>query len=84
MNTELTEREQKLLDYIQKLMVMLSILSAFAEHNRRMWKWMADEMNNMGASEIEKDLFDYLKSEFNLNYRKVTDDELFGNNNKTT
>jgi len=45
---------------------------------------MADEMNNMGASEIEKDLFDYLKSEFNLNYRKVTDDELFGNNNKTT
>ncbi len=84
MNTELTEREQKLLDYIQKLMVMLSILSASAEHNRRMWRWMADEMNNMGASEIEKDLLDYLKSEFNLNYRKVTDDELFGNNNKTT
>ena len=80
MNTELTEREQKILEYVQRLIIVLSILSAYAENHRYIFNWMTNEMNNIRAD----DLVDYLKTEFNLNYRKVTDDELFGNNNKTT
>lgn len=84
MNTELTEREQKLLEYVQRLIIVLSILSAYAENHRYIFNWMTNEMNNIRAKELEDDLVDYLKTEFNLDYRKVTDDELFGNNNKTT
>ena len=84
MNTELTEREQKLLEYVQRLITVLSILSAYAEYHRRVLTWLTNELNHIEACEFEKDLLDYLRSEFNLDYRKVTDDELFGNNNKTT
>lgn len=82
MNTELTEREQKLVDYIQKLLVMISIQATYIQAQRKWWEWLLNNMSNMKSNDLETDLIGYLNSEFGLDYRKMSEEELFENKDK--
>lgn len=70
MNTQLTERERKLLYYIRQLLNIISIQSVYLQYMEKMRIWLHDNMEQIDIETMEFDLIEYLDSEFGLKYKK--------------
>lgn len=74
--TEPTEREQKLIEYVKFL---INIISAQAwlinTYFKRGFKWYVDIADKEEWGIKQSELIDYLKSEFGVEYRKITDED---------
>jgi hypothetical protein len=83
MEQELTERERKLVEYIQRLLVVISVFSTFAMSADKMLHWLNSNLMNIDSENLEKELVEYLESEYGLEYHRMTDAEIFGSGNGT-
>lgn len=72
---ELTEREQKLLEFIKMLINLNTVDAIYNKHVEDMRLWKYETLKNAGFSiEWQDNMMDVLESEFGLNYKKVDKD----------
>jgi hypothetical protein len=68
---ELTEREKKLIESIQTLMTIVSIMSTYRMGIYKWCDWLDKLALEFKMAEKEEAILEYLKLEFGLNYTKL-------------
>ncbi len=68
---DLTEREKKLIEYIQICMTIISMMSTYRLGIYKWCEWLDKIALEYKMADKETEILEYLKSEFGLNYTKI-------------